>query len=126
MASVFETLQFFSFLFKANGIVHVVAEGIPPGRALYLKNSEEGISEIEANLGALVDRQKEPLFCIGIAPGAELEGVLAEQLLDAPVRRWLMARPLYELFAKEQNLDPQDSQTLLLACRRYFPGESAN
>ena len=69
----------------------------------------------------LRDMAKEPFLCIGIAPGAKLEGVLAEELMAAPIRRFLLAQPMYQLFADSEGLDPSHAQTLLRACRKQFP-----
>lgn len=64
---------------------------------------------------------REPLFCIGTASQANMEGVLSEELLSAPIRRFLMAQGMYEAFAKRNSLDPTEAQTLLRAFRDLFP-----
>lgn len=121
MAFSFATAQIIAVLFTSGGAVHVAPEDAPSPHHFYLENSDGGASTMAAKLVPLRDMAKEPLFCIGVAPGAKLEGVLAEELMSAPVRRFLLAQPMYHSFANAAGLDPNHGQTLLLACRKQFP-----
>jgi hypothetical protein len=121
MAFSFATAQVIAVLFTSGGAVHVAAEDASPPHHFYLENSNGGASAMAEKLVPLRDMAKEPFFCIGVAPGAKLEGVLAEELMSAPVRRLLLAQPMYHSFASAEGLDPEHGQTLLLACRKQFP-----
>jgi hypothetical protein len=68
----------------------------------------------------LRDMAKEPFFCIGVAPGAKLEGTMAEELTTAPIRRFILAQAMYQAFASAEGLDESHAQTLLRACRKQF------
>jgi len=120
MAFSFATAQVIAVLFTAGGSVHVAVENAPPPHHFYLENSDSGAAALAAELVPLRDMSKEPIFCIGVAPGAKLEGVLAEELLSAPVRRFLLAQPMYQSFAHAAGMDPNLGQTLILACRKQF------
>lgn len=121
MASVFATMQVVAFLFTTGGTVAVSAEDVPSGVGFVVANSEDGVSQLATKLGALVDRTRSQLLCVGVAPGAKLEGAIAEELTNMPVRRFLLAQPKLELIAKTKNLDPNAVETVILACRDMFP-----
>jgi hypothetical protein len=121
MASVFATLQVVAFLFTANNTVAVSAEDVPPERAFVVPNSEEGVFDLGAQLGGLLDRSRSQLLCVGVAPGARLEGPIAEELTHMPVRRFLLAQSKLYLFAKSENLDPYGVESVILACRDMYP-----
>jgi len=121
MAFSFATAQIIAVLFTAGGAVHIAAEDSPAPYGFYLENSGAGASAMAEKLVPLRDMKREQLFCIGIAPGAKLEGVLAEALMAAPFRRFLLAQPMFHSFASAEQLDPNQGQTLLLACRKQFP-----
>lgn len=121
MAFSFATAQVIAVLFTSGGAVHIAAEDAPSPHHFYLANSDIGAAAMADKLVPLRNMAKEPLFCVGVAPGARLEGVLAEEFLSAPVRRFLLAQPMYQSFASAAGLDPNDGQTLLLACRKQFP-----
>ncbi len=119
MAFNFATAQIIAFLFAGGGVA-VSVEDSPPPHGFQLENSESGAAALVRHLVPLRDMTREPLFCIGMAPGTNIEGVLAEELLSAPVRRFLMAQERYEAFAKRDVLDPTEAQTLVRACRDQF------
>ncbi len=121
MASVFATMQVIAFLFTTGGTVAVSAEDVPSGVGFIVANSEDGAHQLFAKLGALMDRKRTQLLCVGIAPGAKLEGPIAEEMLNMPVRRFMLAQPKYQLIAKAKNLDPSAVETVILACRDMFP-----
>ena len=120
MTFSFATAQIIAVLFTAGGAVHIAAEDSPAPHGFHLENSDAGASTMAEKLVPLRDMKREPLFCIGIAPGAKLEGVLAEQLMSTPVRRFILAQPMFHSFANAEQLDPNQGQTLLLACRKQF------
>lgn len=117
----FATAQVIAFLFAGGGVVTVSVEDSPPPHGFRLENSDSGAAALVEQLVPLRDMTREPLFCIGMAPNANMEGVLAEELLSAPVRRFLIAQERYEAFAKRNELDPTEAGTLLRACRDQFP-----
>lgn len=121
MAFSFATAQIIAVLFTAGGAVHIAAEDSPAPNGFYLENSDAGAAAMAEKLVPLRDMKREPLFCIGVSPGAKLEGVLAEALMAAPFRRFLLAQPMFHSFASAEQLDPNQGQTLLLACRKQFP-----
>lgn len=103
--------------------MHVAVEDSAPPYRFDLENSDVGATSLAGKLAPLRDIKREPFFCIGVAPGAKFDGVLAEEMISAPIRRFVLAQPTYQLFAKTEGLNPNDVQTLLLACRKQFPKE---
>lgn len=116
----FSSAQVIAFLFATGGVVSVFVEDSPSPHGFWIENSESGAAGLMERLIPLRDMTREPLLCIGAAPGASVEGVLAKELLSAPVRRFLVAQGKYEIFAKQEDFNPDDAQTLLRACRDLF------
>lgn len=123
MAFSFASAQIIALLFTVGGTVNVAVEDSAPPHRFELENSVAGATSLAGKLAPLRDMKKEPFFCIGVAPGSKLDGVLAEELMSAPIRRFVYAQPMYQLFAKAEGLNPDDEGTLLLACRKQFPKE---
>jgi hypothetical protein len=123
MAFSFASAQVIALLFTTGGVVHVAVEDSAPPHRFELENSDAGATSLAGKLAPLRDMKREPFFCIGVAPGAKFNGVLAEEMMSAPIRRFVLAQPMYQLFAKTEGLNPNDEQTLLLACRKQFPKE---
>ena len=123
MAFSFASAQVIALLFTTGGAVHVAVEDSGPPHRFELENLNAGTTSLAGKLAPLRDMRREPFFCIGVAPSAKLEGVLAEELMSAPIRRFVLAQPMYQLFAKTEGLNPNDEQTLLLACRKQFRRE---
>jgi hypothetical protein len=120
MAFSFATAQVIAVLFTAGGTIHIAAEDAPAPNHFYLGNSDAGAAEMATKLVPLRDMAKEPFFCIGVAPGAKLEGTMAEELTTAPIRRFILAQAMYQAFASAEGLDESHAQTLLRACRKQF------
>jgi hypothetical protein len=123
MAFSFVTAQVIALLFTTGSIVQVAVEDSAPPHRFELENSDTGVTSLAEKLAPFRDMKREPFFCIGVAPGAKFDGVLAKEMMSAPIRRFVLAQPMYQLFAKTEGLNPNDEQTLLLACRRQFPKE---
>ncbi len=121
MASIFASLQVIAFLFTPNNTVSVGAEDVPSDRSFAVANSSEGVSELAAKLGSLVDCDRKQMLCVVVAPGAKMEGAVAEQLTEMPVRRFLLSQTQFLFVAKKKNLDPLDVNTVIEACRDLFP-----
>lgn len=113
--------QVIAFLFRAGGVLDVAVEDSPAPHHFVLENSDEGAHALAEKLVPLRDMARPPFFCVGVAPGASLAGVIAEELMSAPVPRFLLAQPMYLAFASRMSLSPDKGQTLLLAYRDQFP-----
>jgi hypothetical protein len=116
-----ENAQVTAFLFDAHGFVHVAVEDTAERSAFVVENSDSGAAQLASLLSPLIDRARAPFFCIGASAGANLNGVFFEELLAAPVPRFIVAQPKYLLFAKEHALANERPHTLLRAYRDMFP-----
>jgi hypothetical protein len=111
--------QVTAFLFSADGMVRVAVEDAQA--AIALENSDAGAAEFAAQLTPHIDRSRPPFFCLGTDQDANLSGVLFEELLSAPIPRFIIAQPLYLLRAKALQLRSSEPTTLLKVYRELFP-----
>lgn len=102
-------------------MLDVAVEDAPAPHHFLLENSDEGAQTLAEKLVPLRDMARPPFFCIGVAPGASLAGVIAEELMSAPIPRFILAQPIYVAFANRARLRADEGQTLLLAYRNQFP-----
>ena len=115
------TPQAIVFLFKAGNTLDVAVENSPAPHGFSLENSERGAEQLAEKLVPLRDMTRAPCFCVGVAPGANFEGVLAEELTSAPVPIFMVAREVLAEFAKRNGLSAENAQSLLLAYREQLP-----
>jgi len=99
----------------------VAVEDVAEASAFVLENSDSGAGQLASLLSPLIDHSRPPFFCIGASEGGILSGVFFEELLAAPVPRFIVAQPKYLLFAKENALAGTHAHTLLRAYRDMFP-----
>jgi len=121
MAFSLASAQFIALLITVSGAANVVVEDSPPPHGFVLENSEAGIEALVPALTPLRDMQRQPFMCIGLAPGASLEGELAQVLLTAPVRKFIVASAQHQAIAEKEGLDEATADILLRACRATFP-----
>jgi hypothetical protein len=115
------TPQAIAFLFKAGNALDVAVESSPAPHGFSLENSERGAEQLAEKLVPLRDMTRAPCFCVGVAPGAKFEGVLAEELTSAPVPIYMMAQEVLADFTRRNGLSAENAQSLLLAYREQLP-----